>query len=260
MLLTKQKILTKLKNFSFKKLYLGFKFSFSYFSILPISFKISDDLSSKEVLASMLFFLPLVGLVLGLGTIILFSFLENLTWLGALISAISYMLLYGFLHTEAVCDVADAIYAFHGNKDAYDIIKEPTVGAMGVLFSTAIMLLKVAGIVFLFLNHYLLEFVAILIISRLSLLLLFEVHEFRSSFATELKKSLTKPYLIASFILFSVIGIMLISNFMTLLLIGLLLALLISYVIKSKIGFVNGDVLGATLEGIEVLLFIFVAI
>ena len=249
---------TKHKSFSLKKLYLGFKFSFSYFSILPISFKSSDDLSGKEVLASMLFFLPLVGLVLGFGTIVLFSFLENLTWFGALISAIIYMVLYGFLHTEAVCDVADAIYASHGTKDAYKIIKEPTVGAMGVLFSTAVMLLKVAGIVFLFLNHYLMEFVAILIISRLSLLLLFEVHEFRSTFATTLKNSLTKPYFISSFILFSLIGIMLISNFMTLLLMGLLLALLISYIIKSKIGFVNGDVLGATLEGVEILLFIMV--
>jgi len=170
------------------------------------------------------------------------------------------MTLYGFLHTEAVCDVADAIYASHSGKDAYTIIKEPTVGAMGVLFSTAIILLKIAGIVFLFLNHYLIEFVAILIISRLSLLLLFEVHEFRSSFASTLKDSLTKPYLFSSFIIFSFIGIMLISTFMTLLFIGLLLALFISYVIKSKIGFVNGDVLGATLEGVEVLLFIIVAL
>ena len=253
-------LLTKTKNFSLKKLYLGFKFSFSYFSILPISFKTSDDLSNKEVLASMLFFLPLVGLVLSFGTIVLFSFLTNITWFGALISAIIYMTLYGFLHTEAVCDVADAIYASHSGKDAYEIIKEPTVGAMGVLFSTAVILLKVAGIVFLFLNNFLMEFVAILIISRLSLLLLFEVHEFRSSFATVLKNSLTKPYLISSFILFSFIGIMLISNFMTLLLMGLLLALLLSYVIKSKIGFVNGDLLGAPLEGVELLLFIIISL
>ncbi len=243
-----------------KNLYLGLKFSFSYFSILPISFKKSDDLSQREVHAFMLFFLPFVGLVLGLITISIFSFLTDLRWFGALISAIIYMTLYGFLHTEAVCDVADAIYASHGGKDAYEIIKEPTVGAMGVLFSTAIILLKVAGIVFLFSNNYLLEFIAILIISRLSLLLLFEVHDFRSSFATTLKNSLRKPYLYFSFLLFSFIGIMLIDNFMLLLFIGLIFALLISFFIKAKIGFVNGDVLGATLEGVEILLFIFVAI
>jgi adenosylcobinamide-GDP ribazoletransferase len=249
-----------LKFLNIKDLYLGFKFSFSYFSILPISFKNSDDLSQEKVLAFMLFFLPLVGLILGLITLILFSFLSDLTWFGALISAISYMMLYGFLHTEAVIDVADAIYASHSGKDAYKIIKEPTVGAMGVLFSTAIIFLKIAGIIFLFMHDLLMEFIAILIISRLSLLFLFEVHDFHSAFATQLKNSFSKTYLLSSFFLFSCVGTLLISNFITLLLIGLLLALFISFVIKSKIGFVNGDVLGATLEGVEVLLFIIVAL
>ena len=243
-----------------KNIYLGIKFSLSYFSILPISFNKTDDLSRKEVLAFMLFFLPFVGLVLATGTIVLFSFLSSLSWFGALISATFYMMLYGFLHTEAIMDVADAIYAKHSGKDAYEIIKEPTVGAMGVLYGTALMLLKIVGIAYLLMQGYLMEFVAIAIISRLSLLLLFEVHEFHSSFATTLKKALTKPYLFSSFAIFSTIGYLLVSNFMLLLLIGLLLALLISFVIKSKIGFVNGDVLGATLEGVEILLLIGVSL
>jgi adenosylcobinamide-GDP ribazoletransferase len=244
----------------FKNLYLGLKLSFSYFSLLPMPFKASDELSHKEVLASMLLFFPLVGVVLGFSTLALYSLLEPLSWFGGIVSAIIYMTLYGFLHTEAVCDVADAIYASHSGKDAYLIIKEPTVGAMGVLFSTAIILLKVAGVVFLFLHDFFREFVATLIVSRLSLLLLFDVHTFRSSFATQLKNTLTKPYLIGSFLIFSLIGSMLTANFMPLLLIGLLLSLVISYLIKSKIGFVNGDVLGATLEGVEVLLFIIIAL
>ncbi len=239
-----------------KKIYLGLKFSFSYFSILPISFKPTDDLSRKEVLAFMLFFLPLVGLVLATSTIIIFSFLSSLTWFGALISATFYMMLYGFLHTEAIMDVADAIYAKHSGKDAYEIIKEPTVGAMGVLYATSLMLLKLVGIAYLLMQGYFMEFISVVIISRLSLLLLFDVHEFRSSFATTLKSSLSKFHLFGSFVLFSAIGYLLISNFMLLLFIGLLLALLISFVIKSKIGFVNGDVLGATLEGVEILLII----
>ena len=242
-----------------KNLYLGLKFSFSYFSVLPISFKASDNLSHKEVLAFMLLFLPFVGLILGVGTIVLFSFLSNLTWFGALISAIMYMMSYGFLHTEAICDVADAIYAKHSGKDAYAIIKEPTIGAMGVLFSTAIIILKVAGIVFLFLQNALMEFVSIVIISRLSLLLLFRVHTFQSSFATTLKEAFTLPYFLVALTLFSLMGVMIIDYFMLFLTIGLLLALLLSYTIKKKIGFVNGDVLGATLEGIEVLLLIIIS-
>jgi adenosylcobinamide-GDP ribazoletransferase len=243
-----------------KNIYLGLKFAFSYFSILPIKFQEDDDLSTRPVLASMLFFFPLVGLVLGFITIGLFTLLHSLSWYGALLSAVAYMVLYGFLHTEAVSDVADAIYASHSGKDAYAIIKDPTVGAMGVLYAVAVVLLKVGGISYLLLEGFFMEFVMVLVISRLSLLLLFYVHTFRSSFATQLKESLTHTTMSLSFLLFGLIGMLLVSNFSVLLLLGLLFALLISYAIKSKIGFVNGDVLGATLEGVEILLCIVVGL
>jgi len=250
---------SSIKNF-IRNNYLGLKFSFSYFSILPINFKESDDLSKKEILASMLLFLPFVGSVLGLGTVVLFSFLAHLEWYGATISATVYMMLYGFIHTEAVIDVADAIYASHSGKDAYTIIKEPTVGAMGVLYAIGFILLKVAGIIFLFTHNFLMEFVAVLIISRLSLLLLFKIHTFNSSFATQLKDALSLKYFIFSYLIFILIGSLLISNFIGLLLFGLLLSLGVSFYIKSKIGFVNGDVLGTTLEAVEILLFLSIAL
>ena len=243
-----------------KNIYLGLKFSFSYFSLLPIKFSNDDNLTTKPVLSTMLFFFPLVGLVLGVLTLGLFHLLSSLTWFSALISAVVYMILYGFLHTEAVMDVADAIYASHSGKDAYAIIKEPTVGAMGVLYAVAVVLLKVAGISYLLLHGFFMEFVMILVISRLSLLLLFYVHTFKSTFATQLKASLTQGIMLSSFLLFGSIGVFLVSNFSVLLLLGLLFALAISYAIKSRIGFVNGDVLGATLEGVEILLFIMVAL
>jgi adenosylcobinamide-GDP ribazoletransferase len=243
-----------------KNSYLGFKFSFSFFSILPMSFKKSDNLSEKEVLASMLMFLPFVGFVLGMVTVLLFSFLAHLEWYGATIVAVVYMMLYGFIHTEAVTDVADAIYASHSGKDAYAIIKEPTVGAMGVLYAIGFVLLKVAGIVYLFTYNATMEFVAVLIISRLSLLLLFKVHTFNSSFSTQLKESFTLKYFLTTYLMFILIGSMLVSNFIFLLVLGLLLALFISFYIKSKIGFVNGDVLGTTLEAVEILLFLSIAL
>ena len=169
------------------------------------------------------------------------------------------MMLYGFIHTEAVIDVADALYASHSGKDAYEIIKEPTVGAMGVLYAIGFVLLKVAGIVYLLIYNFLMEFVAVLIISRLSLLMLFKIHTFKSSFATQLKEAFSNKYFIISSTVFTVLGSLLTSNFIFLLLGGLALALLISFYIKSKIGFVNGDVLGATLESVEILLFFTVA-
>ncbi|RUM73426.1 MAG: hypothetical protein DSZ11_05850, partial [Sulfurovum sp.] len=98
----------------FKNLYLGIKFSFSYFSILPLKFKSTDNLSSPAILNVMLLSLPLVGLVLGYLTVSLVLLLSKLGWYGAIFSAIFYMISYGFLHTEAVIDVFDAMYASHG--------------------------------------------------------------------------------------------------------------------------------------------------
>jgi len=239
------------------QLYLGFKFAFSYFSIFPVSFKEKDDLSHKHVLGAMLLFLPLVGLVLGFSTVAIFYLLEETVWLGAIVSAVVYMMLYGFIHTEAVMDVADAIYAAHSGKDAYEIIKEPTVGAMGVLYAVGFVLLKVVGIVYLLLEGYMMEFLAVLVISRLSLLMLLKLHTFKSSFVNQLKASLNRYFLVTGFVLFSLIGWGLSGYiFFILLLLGLLLSYLIFNTLQSKIGFANGDVLGATLEGVEVLLFL----
>ena len=239
-----------------REFYLGFKFSFSYFSILPMWFKKEDDLSTKNILASMLFFLPLVGLVLGFITIMIASWGG---WLAALFAAVLYMVLYGFIHTEAVCDVTDAIYAKHSGKNAYEIIKEPTIGAMGLFYGLAFFTLKIAAIVALFLEGKYVEFVAVLLISRLSLLILVKLLTFKSTFVNTLKNALDSRYLLASLALFSLIGLGLIgSEFLFFLLFGAVLSYIIARFIGAKLGFINGDVLGVTLESVEIILCIMI--
>jgi len=242
-------------------LYLGFKFALSYFTIIPISFDSSDDLSQRKVLGYMLLFFPLVGAIIGSISIGIYTLLISLDWLGAVIGAVSYMILYGFIHTEAVADVADAIYASHSNKDPYIIIKEPTVGAMGLLWSIACVSLKMSSLVYLLLNELYTPFIVILIVSRVGLLMLFYTQEFRSTFATTLKESFTIKHLIVSSLLYMVVIYLLIGIDMVMILpIGLMISYFITTTISSKIGFINGDVLGATLEATEVILAILVAL
>ncbi|WP_299804308.1 adenosylcobinamide-GDP ribazoletransferase, partial [Sulfuricurvum sp. RIFOXYD2_FULL_44_160] len=143
------------------KVYLGVKFALSYFTLLPIRFRTDDDLSHPRVLKAMLLTLPFVGALLASLSIGIFMALESLGWLGALIAAVAYMVLYGFIHTEAVIDVADALYAAHSGKDPYDIIKDPTVGAMGVLYGVSFTLLKIAALSTLLMHHLFLPFVVI---------------------------------------------------------------------------------------------------
>jgi adenosylcobinamide-GDP ribazoletransferase len=234
---------------------LGVKFALSYFTLLPIRFKPTDDLSHPRVLKTMLLSLPFVGALLAGLSIGVFVALESLGWLGALIAAVAYMVLYGFIHTEAVIDVADAVYAAHSGKDPYNIIKEPTVGAMGVLYGVSFTLLKIAALSSLLMHHLFLPFVAIALISRLSLLVLIRIYEFRSSFATQLHENLRTFPLMLVIGLCGVLEFYLLSwHYLALFVVGILTAYLLSTLAKKSLGFINGDVLGMSLEGVELVL------
>ena len=239
--------------------YLGFKFSFAYFSRLPMPFSPDDDLSAKRVLASMLFFFPFVGLVLAGLSIGLYLLLAPMGWYAGLLSALFYMMLYGFLHTEAVVDVVDALYASHAGKDAYEVIKEPTVGAMGMLYSVGFIIAKVGGISYLLLHGFYAELITISMASRLSLLLLFNLHTFRSSFSTAIKEAFSYRLFLLACVIFALPTLIIAQESIILFFLALTLAIIISYTLKQRLGFINGDLLGMTVESIEIILLITVA-
>lgn len=228
---------------------LGLKFSFSYFSILPINFKKDDDLSKKDILNYMLFFFPFVGFILGLITLVILNLTSNLDWLSSIIAAVIYMVLYGFLHTEAILDVVDAIYAKHSNKDPYEVIKDPTVGAMGVLYSLTFVILKISFLVFLFINHLELYLLVVLMLSRLMVLYNIKLFDFKSSFVETLKKSLSSNCLIFSTAFVFIISLFIIGfKFLWLFIISFIFLISIVNLLKRNLGFLNGDIIGASLE------------
>lgn len=228
---------------------LGLKFSVSYFSILPINFKENDDLSKKDILNYMLFFFPFVGFILGLITLTILNLTTNLAWISSIIAAVVYMVLYGFLHTEAILDVVDAIYAKHSNKDAYEVIKDPTVGAMGVLYSMVFVILKISFLVFLFKNHYEFHLLVVLMLSRLMVLYNIKLFDFKSSFVETLKKSLSSNCLIFSTIFVSILSIFIIGfKFLWIFILSFIFLIVVTNFLKNKLGFLNGDTIGATLE------------
>ena len=231
---------------------LGLKFSLSYFSILPIKFKKDDDLSKESVLFFMLIFFPLVGLIISLLTLLFISFGSN--WLYFLFGALFFMILYGFLHTEAVIDVVDALFAKHSQKSPYEVIKEPTVGAMGVLFGVAFLILKIATLTYLFLEQKGLFLVAVAVGSRVGALVIFRAFEFKSSFLTLLKSSFSKKGFIFSLIFYTALVGFIVGEYGVLIVFfEVIVALILAKIIKNSLGFINGDGVGAAIEGSELL-------
>ncbi|MCK9371911.1 MAG: adenosylcobinamide-GDP ribazoletransferase [Sulfuricurvum sp.] len=239
--------------------YLGIKFALSYFTVLPIRFREGDDLSHPHVLSSMLYALPFVGILLAGVSIGIFEALAPLGWLAAILASVLYMALYGFIHTEAIIDVADALYAAHSGKDPYAVIKEPTVGAMGVLYGVSFLLLKIAALSTLLMHHLFLPFIAIAAISRLALIVVIRVVEFRSSFVSQLKASLSPIPLIVMVSLYGALGLFTLSwPFAGLLLLGVVIAVTTATLTRKSLGFLNGDGLGMALELVELILILVV--
>jgi adenosylcobinamide-GDP ribazoletransferase len=226
-------------------IFLGLKFAFSYFTVLPITFKSSDKLDKKEVLNYMLLFLPLVGVVIGSIGLIPYYLFPNTLF--AIVSALLLLFLTGFLHLEAVIDVVDSIYAKLSGKDAYKVIKEHTVGAIGVLWGVSYLILKVAGVSFLLMHGKFIELIMIVTFSRVGLLFLIYFGEFKSSFLEKLKGSLSRYVLLFWGVLFIKYIYLLAIPF------------LVSFMVEKRLGFKNGDVLGFVLESVEIVLVLGVA-
>ncbi len=226
-----------------------------YFTLLPVRFNTSDDLSHPKVMGAMLFWLPLAGLVSAGGSVLVYLLLGKLGWLSAVIAAMVYPMLYGFLHTEAVADVADAFYAAHSGKDAYSIIKDPTVGAMGMLWTVAAVLLKTTLIVYLLMHGAWALFIAAAISSRMGLEMLFFTQTFRSSFIQTLQRGFDGKLFGGSMALFLLAGLAVTgARFFLVAALTMGVSYLVATRIGKKLGFLNGDVLGTTLEATEIVL------
>ena len=237
----------------FNHIYNGWKLAWSYFTIIPISF--DENVSFNEVVYRyMLLFFPLVGAILALIASIIYSYIFfDLNWLGALIGASIYMMLYGFLHTEAVADIADAIYASHSGKDSYEVIKDPTIGAMGLFWGMIVALLKLASITYLFLNLNPYWLIVVAISSRVALLGLIKLNQFRSSFVLLLKSSLNLEHLLVGVFLYTILLVSIFGEIALIyLVVSVITSLILSNCFKNSLGFINGDVLGATLEIAEI--------
>ncbi len=90
--------------------------------------------------------------------------------------------------------------------------------------------------------------------------MLIDTLEFRSSFVSQLKESLNWKVLISSFLLTLLVGSLLNPLFIIIMVFGFVLALSIAIILGKQLGFLNGDVLGATLEIVELILFMIIAL
>jgi len=236
----------------------GFLLSLSYFSIFRV--KIKEFKPSKNLYATIETY-PKHKQPENVESLLLFYFLfqklYNSLYVGFL-SAILYLILYGFIHLEAVCDVVDGWFASFGNKDIYSIMKEPHIGAMGAIGAFIVVLLKVTIIAYLFYMRVYWAFIFSIVFSRLYLfyiLYFFDFHK-NSTLLYKLKNSLSLKFLLFTFLLY----LFVFSYFfcavevLILFVIGIVTIHLTIKYLSKKFGFLNGDCIGFSIEIVEIVL------
>lgn len=238
-----------------KQILNAFFFALSYFSIIPVFVKNMEI--NNDTYKYTLVILPLIGailasLVIGLN-LALIEFFNPLY--ASFVCAVVYLALYGFIHTEAIIDVVDAWFASYSGKDAYKIMKESTIGAIGALYGFSFVLLKVGIITYVLYEKQYILFLIVCVFSRLNLIYLLGYFKFsKDSFLSLAFEHGGVLQLKIFALIYLVLAFIFGTNVLLLFILSLASFYFILKILNNKFGFVNGDCLGFTLEHTELIL------
>lgn len=237
-----------------RRFFEGTLLSICFFTQFPIFYKVKE--MHKETYGYLAIMIALSGLILSAFIITLFTLLSPYASeiYVAVIVSVLYLFMYGFLHLEAVADIIDSFYAKHGGKDAYIVVKDSHVGALGAIGTFSLVILKVAALSTLLLEGSFLGIVAVLYLSRMmatGAIYSFDFHP-ESGFILSMKEALERKSMLLLFIIS--IMILLFLGHLLLLPLAIMITLFLHWWLQKYIGFLNGDGLGFIIEFNELLL------
>jgi len=227
------------------KILKGLLLAISMLTTIPF-FKVHDFY--KGINGYSVMFYPLVGFLLGAflwGVYTLLSPFLASVHLGIIIFAL-LVLLTGALHLDGFCDTIDGLYA--PKERALEVMKDPHVGGMGMIFGITFLILKASSLAY-FELFYLLPLV--LMLSRLNAVLAIYFYPYISlgGMGALAKEELTKKQMLIA-LFYSFLTILLYNKLLLLVSTLLVLFVIKSFFIKRYGGF-TGDIYGFTIEVTE---------
>lgn len=261
-----------------KAAWFSFWYAVAFLTRIP-AINLSAALASdnKKISQGSLYFYPLVGLVIGS---FMFFIAVVCTWqmnhtallpsagfnssslVIAALMLVAWSLVTGGLHLDGLADAADAWVGGYGDKKrTLEIMKDPTVGPMGVMLVVLTLLLKFSALVVLvdkFDHFYLLgALLTVPMLARLSILPLFYYTPYvrDKGLGSNLKRSINPVLFILVMAVCLLLTVFLVQEKSILILI-LAAAILLwtRNIMMQRIGGTTGDTAGASIEVQEALL------
>jgi adenosylcobinamide-GDP ribazoletransferase len=246
----------------------GILLALQFFTVLPIRKEL--PLGRKEVTA-MYIALPFVGATIGLlmygVSELLLSGFSTSTFLAAVFIVLTGILLTGGLHLDGWTDTADAFFSYQDQGKRIEIMEDPRIGAFGTMALLFLILIKIAlfhEVLERGLAHFLL-FAAIPFIARVGMNIYFSTMPAakRSGLAHFFKEKLHPKIVVVVSLLSGLailIGVWLVVESVNVsIVLFILLAigiLLFRHWSLKHFGGVTGDLSGAFIEGMEVILWV----
>jgi adenosylcobinamide-GDP ribazoletransferase len=228
------------------------RIAFGLMTILPV--KLPSDWSAGDSGRAAVWY-PLVGLVIGA--------LTWLAWKGAtflfsplaagIVTLVVWVILTGGLHLDGLADCCDGLFASVPPARRLEIMKDPHIGAFGVIGLILILFLKAAALTSLTnvssFGILLAASLARWCILPAGLLPLARPSGMASDFAAGFQRS----FIVWSAIIPLTLAILLGLRWILSSIAGLGAAVLVLWLARSRIGGVTGDVFGMVVEIVEVL-------
>lgn len=228
-----------------------------------IPFGPSGCVSEKDLGRSVLFF-PLVGLAIGACLMGMALFLEPILAPAPLAAALllASVLLTGGLHLDGLADLCDGLAAGGGRQRILSVMKDPHIGAFGVMGLVILLILKYALFGEMISRGWFSSFLTLGLLSRWAI----SLASFIGRYARE--AGTAQPFIgqigwpqCAGASAIAVAGAFLISRGIGLIaaLLVFLSVLMMNRFLESKIGGWTGDTLGALSEIVEVGVLLFIS-
>lgn len=231
-----------------KAAFKGFALAMNMLTTLPF-FRVHDFFRGINGYAAMSY--PLVGLLLGTLLYLSFGLLSTSFPVehAKMMLFVLWVLLTGALHLDGLSDTIDGLFV--AKERALEVMKDPHVGGMGMLFSTTFLLFK-ASTLWHVEALYLLP--VILMLSRYNALLAIYLFPYLhdQGMGAMAKEELTRSQTVTSSVL--VLVVVMLSNTWLLLAVSLLTLLAVKRVFMRRLGGFSGDVYGFLIEVTELLL------
>lgn len=270
-----------------KIIWFAFWYAIAFLTRIPaVNLSAALKNNNQAISQNSLYFYPLVGLIIGAILFFVYSIcywqvsqsdptsqgmaamsitgtgFDSSSLIIAALILITWCLITGGLHLDGLADAADAWVGGYGDKQrTLDIMKDPTVGPMGVMLLVLILLLKFSALVVLVDKFETWGLLAALLVipmlARYSILPLFYFTPYvrDKGLGSNLKRSISPYIMIAITLACSILAVIFLQQ-KTLLVLVLMVAILLGArnIMMQRIGGTTGDTAGALIEVQEALL------